>query len=121
RLPDLSRAYRQFSTRKSAMTGARPLVYSYPLGTISAHLEALMNPRHSVKISILLLALLFLPESRPTTHAFAAQSSPVAAAGKSDRVTYIHCGTLIDEKSDAPRQDALIEMAGSKIRSVAGF
>ncbi len=80
-----------------------------------------MNPRHSVKIFILLLALLFLPESRPTTHAFAAQSSPVAAAGKSDRETYIHCGTLIDEKSDAPRQDALIEIAGGKIRSVTSF
>jgi imidazolonepropionase-like amidohydrolase len=80
-----------------------------------------MNPRHSVRISILLLALLFLPEPRPTTCAFAAQVFSTGAAGKGDRVTYIHCGTLIDEKSEAPRQDALIEIAAGKIRSVTGF
>ncbi len=80
-----------------------------------------MNPRHPIRSSILLLAILFLPECRPTTRVFAAQVFSTGTAGKSHRVTYIHCGTLIDEKSEASRQDALIEIAGGKIRSVTGF
>jgi hypothetical protein len=35
-----------------------------------------------------------------------------ASATKRDQVTFVRCGALIDEKSEAPRRDALIEIAG---------
>ena len=80
-----------------------------------------MNAQHSMKISLLLLTLLVLPVSRPTTRTFAGQVFSAGTAHRSDRLTFIHCGTLIDEKSETPRPDALIEIAGDKIRSVTGF
>jgi imidazolonepropionase-like amidohydrolase len=44
---------------------------------------------------------------------------PLAAqSGKSEPVTFVHCGTLIDEVADAPRQNALVEIAGDKFRAV---
>ncbi|MGA2982938.1 MAG: amidohydrolase family protein [Terriglobia bacterium] len=46
---------------------------------------------------------------------------PAPQAGKSDQVTFIHCGTLIDEMSDAPRQNALVEIAGGKFRTVTNY
>ena len=46
---------------------------------------------------------------------------PLDEAEKSGRVTFIHCGTLIDEVSDAPRPNALVEIAGGKFRSVSNY
>jgi imidazolonepropionase-like amidohydrolase len=43
------------------------------------------------------------------------------AARKRDRITFIHCGLLIDEKSEEPRKNALIEIDGGKIRAVGSF
>jgi imidazolonepropionase-like amidohydrolase len=50
-----------------------------------------------------------------------AASPADAQAGKSDTVTYVHCGTLIDEVSDAPRQNVLLEIAGGKFRSITDY
>jgi imidazolonepropionase-like amidohydrolase len=46
---------------------------------------------------------------------------PSPQAGKSDQVTFVHCGTLIDEVADAPRQNALVEIAGGKFRAVTNY
>ena len=49
-------------------------------------------------------------------------AAPQAAqAGSSNQVTYIHCGTLIDEVSDEPRQNVLVEIAGGKFRAVTNY
>ena len=49
-------------------------------------------------------------------------ASPADEQGvKSDAVTFVHCGTLIDEVSDAPRQNVLVEIAGGKFRSVTNY
>jgi imidazolonepropionase-like amidohydrolase len=44
----------------------------------------------------------------------AGEQQPAASTG----VTFIRCGTLIDEKSPAPLKNALIEVSGAKIVSV---
>src|ERR1051326_1538571 len=36
-------------------------------------------------------------------------------------LTYLRCGTLIDEKSAEPMKDALVEIAGEKIRAVSRY
>jgi imidazolonepropionase-like amidohydrolase len=52
----------------------------------------------------------------------AGAASPVEApAAKTDTVTYVRCGTLIDEVSDAPRQNVLLEIAGGKFRTVTSY
>ena len=50
-----------------------------------------------------------------------AASPDNAQAGKSDTVTYVRCGTLIDEISDAPRQNVMVEIAGGKFRSTMDY
>jgi imidazolonepropionase-like amidohydrolase len=44
-----------------------------------------------------------------------------AAWAQTSNVTYIRCGTLIDEKSEAPVKDALIEISGEKIHAVSHY
>jgi imidazolonepropionase-like amidohydrolase len=46
---------------------------------------------------------------------------PSPQVGTSDQVTFVHCGTLIDEVSDAPRQNVLVEVAGGKFRTIANY
>ena len=46
---------------------------------------------------------------------------PGPQAGKSEQVTFIHCGTLIDEASDGPRQNVLVEIVGGKFRAVTRY
>ncbi len=46
---------------------------------------------------------------------------PGAPEGKSDVVTYVHCGTLIDEVSEQPRQNVLVEIAGGKFRAITNY
>lgn len=48
-------------------------------------------------------------------------SAPVPPTGKTDRVTYVHCGTLIDEVSNAPRRNVLVEIEGGKFRAVGNY
>ena len=66
----------------------------------------------------LLLAFLFLTVfCRPAI----AAAPPSPQAVKSDQVTFVHCGTLIDEASDEPRQNALVEIAGGEFRAVTSY
>jgi len=46
---------------------------------------------------------------------------PSPQAGRSDQVTFVHCGTLIDEVSDTPRPNALVEIADGKFRAVRNY
>lgn len=46
---------------------------------------------------------------------------PATAAGANNQVTYVRCGTLIDEVSNEPRRDALVEIANGKFRSIRGY
>ncbi len=46
---------------------------------------------------------------------------PTPQAAKSDQVTFVHCGTLIDEVSDQPRQNVLVEIAAGKFRAVTNY
>ena len=51
-----------------------------------------------------------------------ATPSPAATpADKSDQVTFVHCGSLIDEVSSELRRDVLVEIAGGKFRSVTAY
>lgn len=47
--------------------------------------------------------------------------NPQSAASSTGPVTYIHCGTLIDEASAEPIKQALIEVSGTKIKSVTHY
>ena len=46
---------------------------------------------------------------------------PAAQAGNNHQVTFVHCGTLIDEVSNEPRQNALVEIAGGKFRAITSY
>ena len=49
-------------------------------------------------------------------------ASPAPDQGaKSEPITFVHCGTLIDEVSDAPRQNMLVEIVGSKFRAITNY
>ncbi|MFZ0961986.1 MAG: amidohydrolase family protein [Terriglobia bacterium] len=50
-----------------------------------------------------------------------AAAPPGPQAGSTDQVTFVHCGTLIDEVSDEPRQNALVEIAGGKFRAITNY
>src|SRR5215469_12800309 len=67
----------------------------------------------SVAALALLVGTLF-----PQAHAGASQDTE---EGTKASVTYIHCGTLIDEKALEPLKDALIEISGEKIRGVRSY
>lgn len=77
-----------------------------------------MNRCPFLKVSLLFLVSLFLASVRPPT---VVGAQAMGEAAKSAQVTFVHCGTLIDEKSEEPRQNALIEIAGGRFRSVASF
>jgi imidazolonepropionase-like amidohydrolase len=65
----------------------------------------------------LLLSLFLALFCRPAS----AAPPPSPQAGKSDQVTFVHCGTLIDEVADEPRQNVLVEIAGGKFRAVTNY
>ena len=46
---------------------------------------------------------------------------PAPQAGKGEQVTFVHCGTLIDEASDGLRQNALVEIVGGKFRAITPY
>ena len=73
-----------------------------------------MNPKLCVKVFLLLSFSLTLLQGP----AIAPAQSPAVKAGQ---VTFAHCGTLIDEKSDTPRPNALVEIAGDKFRAVTNY
>jgi len=39
----------------------------------------------------------------------------------SGQVTFVHCGTLIDEASDTPRQNVLVAISGGKFRAITNY
>lgn len=56
-----------------------------------------------------------------TTPRCAAPSQSQSAGHNVSHATFIHCGTLIDEESEQPRENALIEIEEDRIRRVTGF
>ncbi|MGA3164710.1 MAG: amidohydrolase family protein [Terriglobia bacterium] len=77
-----------------------------------------MNLKLGVKVSLLFQVSLFLALLRPPAITGA---QAVGGVAKGDQVTFVHCGTLIDEKSAEPRPNALIEITGGKFRSISTF
>jgi len=53
------------------------------------------------------------------------QPAPGAPASPSHEasggVTYVHCGTLIDEASNEPRRNVLVEISGGKFRAISNY
>jgi imidazolonepropionase-like amidohydrolase len=81
-----------------------------------------MIPQHSANASFLAAVLLFSISPRPVGNLLAGQlPEEGAAARKSDPVIFIHCGALIDGRSEEPRKDVLIEIDGRRIRAVGSF
>ncbi|MGO8791798.1 MAG: amidohydrolase family protein [Terriglobia bacterium] len=77
-----------------------------------------MNSKPCLRIPRLLLVALFF-----TALCAGAIGAPPPApqATKSDQVTFVHCGTLIDEVSDQPRHNVLVEIADGKFRAVTNY
>jgi len=73
-----------------------------------------MKCQRSLKALCLLLVSLFLS-------VFCRRTIAAPQAGKSDPVTFVHCGTLIDEVTDEPRQNALLEIVGGQFRAVTHY
>jgi len=70
-----------------------------------------------LRTSQLRLALLLVTVS--CVVGMAAPSVP--QAGKSGQATYVHCGTLIDEVSNEPRRNVLLEIVDGKFRAVTNY
>ncbi len=66
---------------------------------------------------LLLVSFFLVVFCRPSI----AAPPPAPQAVKSDQVTFVHCGTLIDEASDEPRPNAMVEIAGGKFRAVTNY
>ena len=75
-----------------------------------------MQSKPFLRIPCFLLVTLFL-----TGLCRAVIATPAAQAGKSEQITIVHCGTLIDEVSDQPRQNVLVEIAGGKFRAITNY
>jgi len=77
-----------------------------------------MKYRPSIGAPRFLLVSLFLTMFfRPV---FAAPQ-PALPVSESDQVTFVHCGTLIDEASETPRPNVLVEIAGGKFRAITNY
>ena len=70
----------------------------------------LKTPR---SLSVALFAFLFF---LPTFGVCQSSSQPV-----NDHLTYVHCGTLIDEVSPQPRHNVLVEIAEGKFRTITSY
>lgn len=77
-----------------------------------------MKPKPFLRTSRFPLALLFVTG---LCRAAIAAPPPAPQAGITDQVTFVHCGTLIDEVSAEPRQNVLVEIAGGKFRAVTNY
>ena len=76
-----------------------------------------MKYRPFLKTPRLLVLSLFLAGLCRTVIA----APPTPQTATSDQFTFIHCGTLIDEASDEPRQNVLVEITGGKFRAVKNY
>ena len=68
-------------------------------------------------VQLLLVSLLFAGARVP----WAPAAPPLPEEAKGQQITFVHCGTLIDEASDQPRQNVLIEIAEGKFRSISNY
>src|SRR5271157_1598663 len=80
-----------------------------------------MTRKYSLTVTLLPLILLVSGSVRVSPGIVSAAPAPEAVASDNEPVTFVRCGTLIDEKSDEPRQNALVEIADGKFHSVANF
>ncbi len=70
------------------------------------------------KLPRLIVSSIFLASTCPVAIAASPADAPVAQGAS---VTLIHCGMLIDEVSDTPRRNVLVEVAGGKFRSITNY
>jgi imidazolonepropionase-like amidohydrolase len=70
-----------------------------------------------------LAAALFLggPPGSPLAHAGQSARATGQESAASGATTFIHCGTLIDEKSQEPVKNALLQVSGSRIVAVTPY
>jgi hypothetical protein len=114
----LSHFYMALPRAARHIHAARPLVYSRLPAKESSHQEDPMKFQPLVRTPRFLLLSLFLTLfCRPEI----AAPPPAPQAGKSAQVTFVRCGTLIDEVSNEPRRNALVEIAGGKFRTVTNY
>jgi imidazolonepropionase-like amidohydrolase len=78
-----------------------------------------MITAHFVNRSRLIVILLFLPWARVATPLRAAHNKVPIPDVKT--TTFVHCGTLIDERSTTPQKDQLIEIHGGQIQAVSNY
>jgi imidazolonepropionase-like amidohydrolase len=97
---------------------ARPLIYFPSPAKESIHQEDPMKSQPLARTPLYLLISLFLSV---LCRLSIAAPPPAPQAGKSDQVTFVHCGRLIDEVSNEPRRNALVEIAGGKFRAVTNY
>jgi hypothetical protein len=97
---------------------AHPLIYSRLPALEKPNQEDPMHSNQLLRSHCLLLVTLFIIL---LCGSVIATPPPAAQAGKSDQVTFVHCGTLIDEVSNEPRQNALVEIAGGKFRAITNY
>ena len=68
-------------------------------------------------LHLLLVSLLFGAFRVPRIGA----AFPLPQEAKGEQVTLVHCGMLLDEVSDTPRQNVLIEIVGGKFRALTNY
>src|SRR5579863_5731564 len=80
-----------------------------------------MTPKSFTNLLLLgsLLGLASFPSL--ATRASTASSETQSVVHDGRHATFIHCGTLIDEESEQPRENALIEVEDGRIRNVTRF
>jgi imidazolonepropionase-like amidohydrolase len=66
---------------------------------------------------VLAVSILLTAFCRPAR----AAQPPAPQAVKSEQTTFIRCGVLIDEASDTPRQNALVQIVGGKFHAVTNY
>ena len=77
-----------------------------------------MNVKRPIRSPHLLLTMIL---SAGLSGATMAAPAPAPQAASGNETTFVHCGTLIDEVSDQPRQNVLLEIAEGKFRSVTSY
>src|SRR5579864_917337 len=92
-----------------------------PICHFSRHRRFAMTPKSFTNLLLLgsLLGLASFPSL--ATRASTASSETQSVVHDGRHATFIHCGTLIDEESEQPRENALIEVEDGRIRNVTRF
>jgi imidazolonepropionase-like amidohydrolase len=69
-------------------------------------------------VAFLVCTGIFILGSGWATPVFAAETQAKAGSDQSSSLTFIHCGTLIDGTSAAPRKNTVIEIQNGKIKAI---